>query len=71
MRRAAPLIYAGLALALAGPLLIGRGVVLAVDLGQSPHPQLDSAYWGLPQGTRASRTVFTLVKDSDNGQPVL
>src|SRR5437016_2497358 len=51
VRRAAPLIYAGLALALAGPLLMGRGVVLAVDLSQSPHPGLDTAYWGLPQGT--------------------
>jgi hypothetical protein len=51
MRRAAPLIYTGLALALAGPLLVGRGVVLAVDLAQSPHARLDTAYWGLPQGT--------------------
>ena len=50
MRRATPLIYLALGLAVAGPLL-GGGLVLAVDLALGPHPTLDTAYWGLPRGT--------------------
>jgi hypothetical protein len=45
-----PAIYLGLALAVAGPLL-GSGLVLAVDLSQTPHPGIPTAYWGLPEGT--------------------
>ena len=44
------LIYAGLAVAVAGPLL-GRGLVLSVDLAQTPRSPLPSAYWGLASGT--------------------
>jgi hypothetical protein len=34
----------------AGPLL-GSGLVLAVDLAQTPHLDIPSSYWGIPQGT--------------------
>jgi hypothetical protein len=44
------LTYIALAVAVAGPLL-GSGLVLVVDLAQTPHPNVDTAYWGLPQGT--------------------
>jgi hypothetical protein len=47
---AAPFAYLLLALAVAGPLL-ASGLVLAVDLSQTPHPSIPGAYWGLAQGT--------------------
>lgn len=45
-----PLPYLLLALAIAGPLL-GSGLVLAVDLVQTPHPGIPPSYWGLGEGT--------------------
>jgi hypothetical protein len=50
LRLYAPLTYLALALVVAGPLL-ASGLVLAVDLSQTPHPSIPTAYWGLPQGT--------------------
>jgi dolichol-phosphate mannosyltransferase len=49
-RGRASLVYAVLALAVAGPLL-APGLVLTVDLSPVPHPHLAGAYWGLPEGT--------------------
>ena len=49
-RALAPLIYIVLALAVAAPLL-GSGLVLAVDLNQTPHPGIPTSYWGLAEGT--------------------
>jgi hypothetical protein len=46
----APLVYLALALAVAAPLF-GTGLVLAVDLAQTPHPGIPTAYWGIPEGT--------------------
>jgi hypothetical protein len=50
LRLFAPITYLLLALAVAGPLL-ASGLVLAVDLSQTPHPSIPTTYWGLPQGT--------------------
>ena len=44
------LAYSALAAAIAGPLL-APGLVLSVDLAQTPRAPLSSAYWGLPVGT--------------------
>jgi hypothetical protein len=44
------LVYLALAVAVAAPLL-GTGLVLAVDLSQTPHPGIPAAYWGIPEGT--------------------
>lgn len=49
-RHAARLVYAALALLVAGPLL-APGLVLAVDLNVVPHPHLPASIWGLPTGT--------------------
>jgi hypothetical protein len=49
-RGLAPVLYATLALLVAGPLL-APGLVLAVDLAQTPRSPLATSYWGLPQGT--------------------
>jgi hypothetical protein len=45
-------VYAILALAVAGPLL-GAGLVLSIDLAETPRSTLSGAYWGLPVGTNA------------------
>jgi dolichol-phosphate mannosyltransferase len=57
------LVYAALALVVAGPLL-APGLILVVDLSVVPHPSLPSMYWGLPTGTHgaaASRLPFDLL----------
>ena len=46
------LVYAGLALVVAGPML-AKGLVLAVDLAPVPHPHLATDYWGIPSGTHS------------------
>jgi hypothetical protein len=46
------LVYAVLAAVVAGPLL-GSGLVLSIDLAQTPRSTLLGAYWGLPVGTNA------------------
>ncbi|HZU19950.1 MAG TPA: polyprenol monophosphomannose synthase [Gaiellaceae bacterium] len=46
----ARIVYATLALAVAGPLL-APGLILALDLSVVPHPHLPTVYWGLPTGT--------------------
>ena len=48
--RFAALVYAALALAVAGPLL-RSGLVLSIDLAQTPRSTLSPSYWGLPSGT--------------------
>jgi hypothetical protein len=50
--RAAAILYALLALAVAGPLL-RPGLVLSIDLAETPRSTLSPAYWGLPAGTNA------------------
>ncbi len=47
-----PLAYALLALAVSAPLL-RPGLVLSVDLAQTPSSPLSGAYWGLPYGTNS------------------
>ena len=56
LRLSAPLVYALLAVAVAGPLL-QNGLVLAVDLVLVPHPHLGSDYWGLASGTHAGPSI--------------
>jgi hypothetical protein len=46
----AALVYALLSFAVAGPLL-RPGLVLSIDLAQTPRSTLSPAYWGLPAGT--------------------
>ncbi|MHB8469978.1 MAG: hypothetical protein ACYDCH_09520, partial [Gaiellaceae bacterium] len=53
-RVAAPLGYAALSLAVAGPLL-GTHLVLAVDLALVPHPHLSTGYWGVPDATHVGQ----------------
>jgi hypothetical protein len=62
VRRVSLVAYAALALAVAGPLL-ASGLVLVVDLSQTPHPDLPGAYYGLPQGTHEG-TVARLPLDA-------
>lgn len=50
--RLAVLIYGLLALAVAGPLL-RPGLVLSIDLAQTPRSMLSPSYWGLPAGTNS------------------
>ena len=57
----APIVYALLAVGVAGPLL-KPGLVLALDLVLTPHPHLGSDYWGLTSGTH-SGTVNRLPID--------
>jgi hypothetical protein len=52
-RYLAPSVYVILGLAVAGPLL-GPGYVLAVDLAQTPHPNIPDSYWGLLEGSPRS-----------------
>lgn len=44
------LLYAALAIAVAGPLLL-PGLVLTVDLAQTPDPGIPESYWGIPEAT--------------------
>jgi hypothetical protein len=44
------LVYALVSLAVAGPLL-RPGLVLSIDLAQTPRSGLSPSYWGLPAGT--------------------
>jgi len=48
----ARVVYATLALAVAGPLL-APGLVLAVDMSLVPHPHLPASYWGMPVSTHS------------------
>src|SRR5690348_4498832 len=62
-KTSARLIYAVLALLVAGPLL-APGLVLAVDLNVVPHPHLPASIWGLPTGTHGgppNRLPFDLL----------
>jgi hypothetical protein len=47
------IVYAGLAVVVAGPLL-APGLVLAVDLNPVPHPHLAGLYSGVPEGTHSA-----------------
>lgn len=52
-RRLPALVYAGLAVVVAGPLL-APGLVLAVDLNPVTHPHLPGLYSGVPEGTHSA-----------------
>lgn len=52
-RHLAWIVYAGLAVGVAGPLL-ASGLVLTVDLNPVPHPHLPGLYSGISEGTHSA-----------------